>query len=212
MDEEVRMIVFLGAPTLEHVLKTWNGEPVPQTDDYNTLPPFQVDQFKTNGVAWRRLKDPIDGLSQDIADVAVSPPAYADDFLERSLLIFNDEPDDAMMDVDYSAVDISQFCSPFLTGYDFDINEITELEDIAQTHLIRPSRNYSLAVVIKEISPCQTVETKYGKSVPFAKLVVADQTASDFELACWESMAILSQSMRQHDIVYFRGIPSRHFR
>jgi len=143
-------------------------------------------------------------------------PVLEDAFLERSLQIFTDECDDDENDgemdlcnpADYSELSVSQIYTPFLTGYDFDINEITELEDFPEAKIVNntPQRKYSIIVAILEISPCHQITTKYGKSVSLVKLILADQTNPHLEIACWENMAVLAQNLRINDIVYFRGI------
>ena len=209
-----RTIVFLGAPTKEEVMKTWKGKSVPQTNDLASLPPFQISpEHKTaeGEVAWRRLADPIDSLSQELAETTVDIRT-PDDFLERSLRIYDEDETDQTNDLthisDYSELSISQISTPFLTGYDFDVNEITELEDLPSAETVHRHRadNYSLIVAVTEISACQTVSTKYGRSVSLVKLVVADQTRLNFEIACWNAMAMLTQSLRAQDIIYFRGV------
>jgi hypothetical protein len=207
--------VFLGAPTKEEVMKTWKGEPIPQTDDLASLPPFRVEgEQKTEGVVWRRLADPVESLSQELAETTMEART-PDPFLERSLRIYDEDEENKSMDItnpsEYSELSISQISTPFLTGYDFDVNEITELEDLPSADSIHRHRadNYSIIVVVTEVSALQTVATKYGKSVPLVKLVVADQTKSNFEIACWDTMASLCQSLRPTDIVYFRGTPVR---
>ena len=199
------MIVYLGAPLTTDLLKTWSGEPHPQIPDIPSLRPFQVDpEQKTAGVAWRRLVDSVDSLSQELADTTMDSRSPEDLFLERSLQIFDNDNDE--MDIDYvseqSDDSVSQI--PLPAGYDFDMNEITELEDLPGMN-INLQRNYSVIVAITSISPSQTITTKYGKTIPLVKVIVADQTKSQFEIACWENMAILAQSMRTNDIIYFRG-------
>ena len=117
------------------------------------------------------------------------------------------------MDFDYSELSVSQISTPFLTGYDFDVNEITELEDLPEANIVTKTlqRKYSIIVAITEISPCQQVTTKYGNSISLVKLIVADQTKANLEIACWENMALLAQNIRTDDIVYFRGIPRFEF-
>jgi hypothetical protein len=198
----------MGAPLTADLLKTWTGESPPPTQDIPSLRPFQLDpQQKTDGVAWRRLADPVDSLSQELADTTMDPNSQQDFFLERSLQIFNNEQDQDEMDINYSFgsdISLSQISTPFPTSYDFDMNEITELEDLPNIR-IHPQRNYSIIVCITDLLPTQIITTKYGNTIPLVKLIVADQTKSQFEIACWENMAILAQSMRTHDIVYFRG-------
>lgn len=206
-----RTIVFLGAPTAKEAMETWKGEPITQTDDISSLPPFQIDPQQSTEVAWRHLTDPVDSLSQEFADLHTR--TLDDIFLEQSLRVYDadldDNEDEMDLDpVDYSEVSLSQIASPFLTGYDFDVNEITELEDLPTITAHNFRQNYSIIVAVQEIFPAQVVRTKYGKSIPLVKLIVADQTVSNFEIACWEAMATLTQSMRINDILHFRGDPS----
>jgi len=114
---------------------------------------------------------------------------------------------------DISILSGSQGSSPFPTGYDFDVNEITELEDLPSAIGVRKnfSKNYSIIVSIQEITSLRMVTTKYGSTIPLIKLVVADQTASGLEIACWDQMATNAQTMRIDDIVHFRGIISYEF-
>jgi hypothetical protein len=211
------MIMFLGAPTLNDVLKTWKSHSPPQYEETPSLRPFKIDPSqKTTGVAWRRLVDPVESLSQELAETTMQSRVPEDLFLERSLQIFTDECDDddndGEMDLcnpaDYSELSVSQIYTPFLTGYDFDVNEITELEDLPEAKTVNstPQRKYSIIVAILEISPCQQITTKYGKSVSLVKLILADQTNPHLEIACWEHMAVLARNLRTNDIVYFRGI------
>jgi hypothetical protein len=210
-----RMIVYMGAPLKADLMRTWTGGPPSPTQDIPNLRPFQVDpQLKTEGVAWRRLGDPVDSLSQELADTTMDLRSPEDLFLERSLRIFNNDIDDQDEMDDYESPEdsnwsISQMSPPFPTGYDFDMNEITELEELPSIN-INLQRNYSVIVAITEISPTQTITTKYGKTIPLVKLIVADQTRSNLEIACWETMALLAQSLRTHDIIYFRGITTHH--
>ena len=208
------MIVFLGAPSARDVLKTWKGHTLPPIENESSLRPFQIDPLQsTTGAAWRRLTDPVDSLSQELAETTVESSQLQEDlFLERSLQIFtddyDDDDDDDGMDFEYSELSVSQVSTPFLTGYDFDINEITELEDLPEANIVGKTlqRKYSIIVAITEISPCQQVITKYGNSISLVKLIVADQTKANLEIACWDNMALLAQNMRTNDIVYFRGI------
>ena len=213
-----RMIVFLGAPSVKDALSTWKTS-APENEESACLRPFEIDPLqKTTGVAWRRLADPVDSLSQELAESTMESRPPEDLFLERSLQIFTDEyddddddDDDNEMDIcnlsDYSELSVSQISTPFLTGYDFDVNEITELEDLPAANIVNKTlqRKYSLIVAIVEISPCQHIITKYGKSISLVKLIVADQTNPHLEIACWEQMAVLAQNMRTNDIIYFRG-------
>jgi hypothetical protein len=208
-----RMIVFLGAPTAKDIINTWTSSGLPRDDDASNLPLFKVDpQHNTTGVAWRRLPDPVESLSQELAETSMESHLVENPLLERSLRIYtNDINNDDDMDVeaaDNSELSISSLYSPFLTGYDFDVNEITELEDLPSANIVAHSlhRNYSLIVAITEISPCQHVITKFGKSIPLVKLIVADQTRTNFEVACWDAMANLTQSIRKDDIIFFRGV------
>lgn len=211
-----RMIVFLGAPSAKDALSTWKTN-ASENEESACLRPFEIDPLqKTTGVAWRRLADPVDSLSQELAESTVESQLPEDLFLERSLQIFTDEyddddDDDNEMDIcnlaDYSELSVSQISTPFLTGYDFDVNEITELEDLPAANIVNKTlqRKYSLIVAIVEISPCQQIITKYGKSISLVKLIVADQTNPHLEIACWEQMSVLAQNMRTNDIIYFRG-------
>jgi hypothetical protein len=212
-----RTIVFLGAPTAKEAMRTWKADNISpaeeQTENVSSLRPFEIDpSHRTKGVTWRRLTDPIESLSQELAETTMEPQYPEDLFLERSLEIFTTEDldDEEEMDIynpiEYSDISLSQI--PFLTGYDFDINEVTELEDLPPPHKVTEytQKKFSIIVVITEISACQRVTTKYGKTIPLVKLIVADQTQSNLEIACWENMAMLTQSMRIDDIIYFRGI------
>jgi hypothetical protein len=205
--------VFSGAPSVKDVLNTWNDHNTPQNDDDSALPPFEIDpQQRTPGVAWRRLVDPVDLSSQELAETAGELQSPEDLFLEQSLQIFTQSEDEEdEMDVcdpaEYSEISVSEISTPFFTGYDFDINEITELEDIPPADIVsrNPQKKYSIIVAILEMSPCQIVTTKFGRSIALVKLTVADQTRSGLEIACWENMAMLAQTMRADDIIYFRG-------
>jgi hypothetical protein len=207
-----RTIVFLGAPTANEAMETWTGEPVPPIEDIASLSPFKIDpQQSTKGVAWRHLADPadpVDSLSQEFADLQTR--TLDDIFLEQSLRVYDADVDDYEDEMDpdpadYSEISLSQVPTPFLTGYDFDVNETTELEDLPAVTAHNFRQNYSVVVVIQEISPVQMITTKYGKTIPLVKLIVADQTISTFEVACWENLATLTQSMRRNDIIHFRG-------
>lgn len=212
-----QVIVFLGAPSAKDALKTWETHASSQDEDASYLRPFEIDPLqKTTGAAWRRLTDPVESLSQELAETTVELSQLPEDLcLERSLQIFTDEydddGDDDEMDFDYSELSVSQVSTLFLTGYDFDINEITELEDLPEANTVAKAlqRKYSIIVAITAISTCQQVATKYGTSISLVKLVVADQTKANLEIACWANMALLAQNMQTNDIVYFRGIP--HF-
>ena len=214
-----RTIVFLGAPSAEEALKTWKGHNLPEhypqnEGDVARLPEFEIDSsHRTEGVVWRRLTDPVKSLSQELAETTMESRTPEEVFLERSLQIFHDDGDDEdeEMDIDVSEISIfprSQISTPFLTGYDFDVNEITELEDLPPANKVTKnlSRNYSLLVAIQEITQFQLVKTKYGKEIALVKLIVADQTTSGLEVACWDQMALVAENMRVDDIVYFRGI------
>lgn len=212
--ESRRMIVFLGAPTAKDILKTWDKPALSQNDDTSDLPPFMLDpQNKTSGVAWRRLADPVDSLSQELAETSMEPHLIEDPLIERSLRIYNTDTKDGEDDMDISEtaenseLSISSVYTPFLTGYDFDVNEITELEDLPSANVVAHNlnRNYSIIVALTDMTPCQHVTTKFGKSISLVKLMVADQTRTNLEIACWDAMASLTQSMRKDDIVYFRG-------
>jgi len=210
------MIVFLGAPTAKDITSTWDEPPLPQDDDTSNLPPFKVDpQQITTGVTWRRLADPVESLSQELAGTSMESHLLEDPLLERSLRIYtNDINDDEDMDVDASENSESSIYSPFLTGYDFDINEIIELEDLPLANVVARNlhRNYSIIVAITAILPCQHVTTKFGKSIALVKLIVADQTRANLEIACWDAMAGLTQSMRKDDIIFFRDLGLTEFR
>jgi len=207
------MIVFLGAPSARDVLKTWKGHKFPQDEDISSLRPFEIDPLqRTPGAAWRRLTDPQDSLFQELAKSTVESSRLPDLFLERSLEIFtneyyNDDNDDDIMDFEYSDLSISQVSTPFLTTYDFDVNEITELEDLPEPDIVAKTlqRRYSIIVAITDMSPYQYVTTKYGNAISFVKLIVADQSKANLEIACWENMARAAQNMRINDIIYFRG-------
>ena len=217
--ESRRRIVFLGAPSAKDALKTWKQHARPQNEDLSYLRPFEIDPLqRTTGAAWRRLTDPVDSLSQELAETTVESSLLPEDlYLERSLRIFTDEydddGDDDEMDFDYSELSISQVATPFLTGYDFDINEITELEDIPEPNIVAKTlqRKYSIIVAVTEISAHHQVTTKYGNSISLVKLIVADQTKANLEIACWANMALLAQNIRTNDIVYFRGTPHFEF-
>jgi hypothetical protein len=207
-----RMIVFLGPPSVKDVLKTWKGHY--QHVDDTCLEQFEIDPLqRTTGVAWRRLFDPVDSLSQELAETTMDLQVPENLSLERSLEIFTNEYDedddsvDSFNPADYSELSVSQVSTPFLTGYDFDINEITELEDLPDANTVANGlqRKYSIIVAIVEISQCQLVTTKYGNSISLVKLIVADQTRAHLEIACWEHMALLAQRMRTNDVIYFRG-------
>jgi hypothetical protein len=207
-----RMIVFLGAPTAKDIISTWDEPPLPQDDDTSNLPPFKVDpQQITTGVTWRRLADPVESLSQELAGTSMESHLLEDPLLERSLRIYtndiNDDEDDMEVDASENSESTSIY-TPFLTGYDFDVNEITELEDLPPANVVARNlhRNYSIIVAITAILPCQHVTTKFGKSIALVKLTVADQTRANLEIACWDAMAGLTQSMRKDDIIFFRGI------
>lgn len=208
-----QIIVFSGPPSVKDILSTWEDQNVPQDDDDSTLPMFEIDpQQRTLGVAWRRLIDPDDPSTQELAETAVELQSPEDLLLERSLRMFTESDDEEdEMDIgdseEYSEISVSQVSTPFFAGYDFDINEITELEDIPPAEIVtkNPLRKYSIIVAITEISPCQLVTTKYGRLIRLVKLVVADQTRSELGIACWEHMATFAQSLRADDIVYFRG-------
>ena len=214
--ESRKMIIFLGAPTAKDVLKTWDKPSLHQNDDTSSLPPFSLDpENKTCGVVWRRLPDPIESLPQELADSSMESHSLEDAALEKSLRIYaQDDDDDNEDDEDIFdrsetlALSVSSIDTPFLTKYDFDVNEITELEDLPSANIIARSlhRNYSIIVAIVEMSSCQLVMTRFGKSIPLVKLIVADQTRGNLEIACWDAMALLTQSMRKDDIIYFRGM------
>ena len=213
-----RMITFLGAPSFKDVLKTWDSNHFPPVEDTSCLPPFEIDlSQRTTGIVWRRFTDPIDSLSQELAETTMeSRLPETDLFLERSLQIFSskyDDDDDTndtndTMDLSkYSELSVSNIYTPFLTGYDFDVNEITELGDLPEANVVASTlhRKYSIIVAITEISPLQQITTKYGNSIKLVKLTIADQTKDNLEIACWEHMALISLNLRTYDIVYFRG-------
>lgn len=209
-----RMLVFLGAPSIKDVLKSWNGQ-APQNENIGLLKPFEIDLLqKTTGAAWRRLGDPLDSLSQELAETTMDSQVPENLFLERSLEIFTNEYDEEDEDMDtcnlaeYSELSISQIPTPSLTGYDFDVNEITELEDLPDANIVNKTlqRKYSIIVAVIEAIPPQQITTKYGKSISLVRLIVADQTNPYLEIACWENMATLAQNLRTNDIVHFRGI------
>jgi len=216
-----RMIVFMGAPTTADLMKTWTNDPPPPPPSVlPILRPFEIDPHqRTDGVTWRRLTDPVDSLSQELAETTVDPrtaeettsaaETTADDnLLERSFRVFDHDEDD--MDPAEISQIVSQASTPFLAGYDFDMNEITELEDLPEAKNVNATnhKSYSFVVAVTEISSLEKVTTKYGKSISLVKLLVADQTRSQLEIACWEHMASVAQTLRVHDIVHFRGIIS----
>lgn len=211
-----RIIVYLGAPSGDEVLKTWKNEDESNSDTAE-LPEFTINPVQcTADIAWRRLgnpsDNPVESLSQDFEETTVI--STRDDlYLERSLQIFTNsyekEEEDDEMDLchpsEYSELSIP---TPQLAVYDFDINEITELEDLPDASAVLASlhKSYSIIVAVVEISPCQLVTTKFGKSIFLVKLVVEDQTCSNFEIACWDQLASFAQTMRVNDIIHFRGI------
>jgi hypothetical protein len=214
-----RLIIYLGAPSVDDVLKNWSGEDVESPIDSSELPEFTINPSqRTTDIVWRHLVNPADdveSLSQELAETTVDA-SRGDLYLERSLQIFTnrydndvDENEDDEMDLchpsEYSELTIS---TPILAGYDFDINEISELEDLpdATSVLSILHKKYSIIVAVVEISPCQLVTTKFGKSISLIKLVVADQTCANFEIACWDQMASFAQTMRVNDIIHLRGI------
>jgi len=213
-----RVIIYLGAPSVDDVLKSWKNEDVTNTDTAD-LPEFEIDPTqKTTEIAWRHLPsisdDPVESLSQELADTLDS--TREDLHLERSLEIFtnrynedHEEGEDDEMNLCYpSEWSEVSFLTPQLAGYDFDVNEITELEDIPEANAVLATlhKQYSIIVAIVEISPCQLVMTKFGKSINLVKLVVSDQTRPNFEIACWDRMASFAQTLRVDDIIQFRGI------
>lgn len=217
-----KTIVFLGAPTSAEAMKSWHPPPSPPPTHATTttpvLPSFQVDpEQHTQGPTWRRLTDPIDSLSQDLSQTSILPRSSSDPFLERSLQIYdhdNDHSDFDEMDTvqetnhemsEYASFQISQVSSPFLTGYDFDVNEITELDELPMPGKISPRTSVSLVVAVREVGRRETVMTKFGRSIELVKLIVGDQTRERFEVVCWDSIATLTQSLRVNDIVHFRG-------
>jgi hypothetical protein len=217
-----KTIVFLGAPTAQEAMQSWQASPLPAPPlpPYNStaLRPFEIDPLhRTSGVTWRRLADPVDSLSQELADTTMETRSPEDLFLERSLQVYdNDFPasSSSEMEIDaypseYSAAADLSISSPyFLTGYDFDVNEIIELDELPScAQRISPQTSVSIIVAIKEIGQNQVVTTKYNKSIHLVKLVVQDQTRQGFEIACWDMMATLTQSLRVNDIVHFRGPP-----
>jgi len=211
-----RIIVYLGAPSVDDVLK---DEVVTDTDTAD-LPEFKIDpRQRTTEVCWRHLAsisgDPVESLSQELAETSVDSTGQGL-YLERSLQIFTskyddgegEEQDDEMDQCDPSEWSEVSISTPQLAGYDFDVNEITELEDLPKADAIFATshRQYSIIVAIVEISPCQLVITKFGESINLVKLVVADQTWPNFEIACWDRMASFAQTLRVDDIIQFRGI------
>lgn len=208
-----KTIIFLGAPTAKEAMASWHASPPPPPPTASTLRPFEIDpQQRTKGVTWRRLTDPVDSLSQELADTTMDIRSPEDLFLERSLQVYDNDDSLEEMDIsypsEYSELSLSQISSPFLTGYDFDINEITELEDLPSPQKITGQTSVSIIVAIREIGRLQVVTTKYNKSISLVKLIVQDQTRQGFEVACWDSMATLTQSLRINDIVHFRGTSS----
>ena len=209
-----RTIIFLGAPSAKEAIKSWPKYMSFYEDhddqDFSVLQPFKIDLLqKTNGVVWRRLNDPVESLSQELAETTMESHFPEDAQLERSFQIFT-QHDNQLNDEDTeswtpSETEIPQV--PFLTTYDFDVNEITELEELPLRNKIAGQglRSYSLIVVITTLSALQVVTTRYGKSVSLVKLQVADQTKSNFEITCWDKIALRAQSMRINDIVYFQG-------
>ena len=104
---------------------------------------------------------------------------------------------------------MSILSSPFLTGYDFDVNEIVELEELPPPERITAQTSVSIIVAISEVGMTQVVTTKYNKQINLVKLVVQDQMRQGFEIACWDGMATLTKSLHVNDIVHFRGpLPS----
>jgi hypothetical protein len=211
-----KTIVFLGAPTSAEAMKSWHPPPSPHTHT-TALPPFQIDtDQRTQGPTWRRLTDPIDSLSQDLSQTRILPRWSSDPFLERSLQIYDDElensdaeeMDTTFLDLsEYSSLLISPNCSPFLTGYDFDVNEITELEEIPVAGKVSSRMSVSFVVAVREVGRRETVMTRFGRSIELVKVIVGDQTRERFEIVCWDSIATLTQSLRVNDIVHFRGTP-----
>ena len=214
-----RIIAYLGAPSVDDVLKTWKDEVVMDTDTAD-LPEFKIDpRQRTTEVVWRHLAsirgDSVESLSQELAETSVDSTGQGL-YLERSLQIFTnryddgegEEQDDEMDQCDPSEWSEVSISTPQLAGYDFDVNEITELEDLPKADAIFATfhRQYSIIVAIVEISPCQLVITKFGESINLVKLVVADQTWPNFEIACWDRMASFAQTLRVDDIIQFRGI------
>jgi|SRR5271156_5092625 len=217
--EGKRTIIFLGAPRAKDIVKTWttpDGPKIslPKTEDVASLPPFQIDPTQTSrNVAWRRLADPVQSLSQEFAETSFGPPTVEPSFIDRSLQGFYNYDDDEMDLHDLPAslhegLETSQIPSPFLAGYDFDINEITELEDLPTARSISGAslRRFSLVVAVMETHPCELVATRFGTSINLTKLIVGDLTRQHFEIACWDNMARVVQKIRVNDIVYFRGM------
>jgi hypothetical protein len=211
---------------VDDVLKNWSTENLSSPDDASELPEFTINPSqRTTDIVWRHLVNPADdveSLSQELAETTVDTSRDEDLYLERSLQIFTnrydndlgvDENEEDEMDLchpsEYSELTIS---TPILAGYDFDINEISELEDLPDANFVlstlHKQHSYSIIVAVVEISPCQLVTTKFGKSISLIKLVVADQTCANFEIACWDQMASFAQTMRVNDIIHLRGNPS----
>src|SRR2546423_2353116 len=209
-------IVFLGAPTSAEAMKTWHPPPLSPSSQPARLPTFQIDpEQRTQGPTWRRLTDPIDSLSQDLSQTSLLPISTSDPFLERSLQIYDHEGDsDTEMEQETSHHDtsespfpqISPIPSPFLTGYDFDINEITELDEIPSAGWISARMSVSLIVAVREIGFREMVMTRFARRIELVKVIVGDQTKERFEVVCWGGIAILCQSLRVNDIVHFTGI------
>lgn len=219
MEDGTRTIIFLGAPRAKDIVKTWKAPDGPEislskTADVASLPPFEIDPtHASRNVAWRRLPDPLHSLSQEFSETNFGPPTVEPSFIDRSLQGYYNNDDDEMDLHDLpSSVndgrDTSQIPSPFLAGYDFDINEITELEDLPSARTISgdSSRRFSLVVAVMETQGCELVATKFGTSINLTKLIVGDLTRQQFEIACWDDMATVAQKIHVHDIVYFRGM------
>jgi hypothetical protein len=206
---------------VDDVLKNWSDEHLNDPNDGSELPEFTTNPSqRTTDIVWRHLVNPADdveSLSQELAETTVDASRDGDLYLERSLQIFTNRYDDDLgvdaneddeMDLchpsEYSELTIS---TPTLAGYDFDINEISELEDLPDANSVLPTlhKKYSIIVAIVEISPCQLVTTKFGKSISLINLVAADQTCGNFEIACWDQMASFAQTMRVNDIIHLRG-------
>jgi len=206
-----KAIIFLGAPTATQAMQSWRASRPPAPPNPSPPRPFEINPLhRTTGVTWRRLTDPVDSLSQDLADTTMETRSPEDLFLERSLQVYDHDSLCEEMDIYYPAEEsevseVSILSSPFLTGYDFDVNEIVELEELPLPERISAQTSVSIIVAISEVGMTQVVTTKYNKQINLVKLVVQDQTRQGFEIACWDGMATLTQSLHVNDIVHFRG-------
>jgi hypothetical protein len=186
---------------------------------------ISVDRLETAPtVAWRKLtsvKEPSPSpLAAEwspqylSADISMSPHFPDDAHLDRSFQVYtqyeelDDDDDDELMQ-NWTPLEVSFDQVPTtLTAFDFDVNQITELDDLPPPNQVgqHPSTSYSFLVVISKTSPCEIVTTKYGKSVSLVKLNVADQSITNFEITCWGKLAVeASNSLQPDDIVYFEG-------